>query len=110
MLSNLRLIKSYFEFFSKKNIYELRKIFHKNITLKDWEGLYKGLSAVTEKNKSIFRNCKKIKIKIINIIQKNNIFCVQLKIFINSNPKAIEVVDLIKFKNDKIKKIEAYKC
>jgi hypothetical protein len=110
MLSNLKLIKNYFLLFSKKDIYELRKIFHKNIVLKDWEGLYKGLSAVTKKNKGIFGNCKKIKIKIINTIQKNNIVCVQLKIFINSNPKAIEVVDLITFKNNKIKKIEAYKC
>ena len=110
MLSNFKLIKNYFAFFSKKNIYELRKIFHKNIILKDWEGLYKGLSAVTKKNKDIFRDCKKIKIKIINIIKKNNMFCIQLKIFINSNPKPIEVIDLITFNKDKIKKIEAYKC
>ena len=109
MKSNLKLIKNYFFFFSKKRVNELKNIFHKNIILKDWEGTYKGFSAVIKKNNSTFRNCKKIKIKIINIIKKNNIFCIQLKIFINLNPKPIEVIDLITINNNKIKKIEAYK-
>lgn len=109
MKSNLKLIKNYFFFFSKKRVNELKNIFHKNIILKDWEGIYKGFTAVIKKNNSIFFNCKKIKIKIINIIQKNNIFCVKLKIFINYNSKPIEVIDLITIKNNKIKKIEAYK-
>ena len=52
---------------------------------------------------------KKIKIKIINIIKKNNLFCIQLKIFINTESKPIEVIDLITINNNKIKKIEAYK-
>jgi hypothetical protein len=110
MKSNLKLIKNYFTFFSKKNINELKTTFHKNIILKDWGGTYKGFSAVIKKNNSIFQNCKKIKIKVINIIKKNNIFCVQLKIFINLNSKPIEVIDLITINNNKIKKIEAYKC
>ena len=110
MNSNLKLIKNYFLIFSKKEFHKLIKIFHKNIILKDWDGLYKGLSAVIKKNKLIFRDCKKIKIKIINIIEKNNICSVQLKIFINSKSKPIEVVDLITINNNKIKKIEAYKC
>jgi hypothetical protein len=109
MNSNLKLIKNYFATFSKKNINELKNIFHKNIVLKDWEGIYKGFSAVIKKNNSIFRNCKKIKIKITDIIKKNNTFCVQLKIFINLNSKPIEVIDLITIFNNKIKKIEAYK-
>ena len=49
MNSNLKLIKDYFYFFSKKNINELKNIFHKNIILKDWQGTYKGLSAVIKK-------------------------------------------------------------
>jgi predicted SnoaL-like aldol condensation-catalyzing enzyme len=109
MNSNLKLIKDYFYFFSKKNINELKNIFHKNIILKDWQGAYKGLSAVIKKNNDIFCNCKKIKIKIINIIKKNNLFCIQLKIFINTESKPIKVIDLITINNNKIKKIEAYK-
>jgi len=107
MSPNLKLIKNYFLFFSKKNINELKNIFHKNIILKDREGTYKGLASVIKKNNSIFLNFKKIKIKIVNIIKKNNIFCVQLKIFINLNSKPIEVIDLITINNNKIKKIEA---
>jgi hypothetical protein len=105
----LKLIKNYFLFFSKKNINKLKNTFHKNIILKDWEGIYKGFTAVIKKYNSIFLNSKKIKIKIINIIQKNNIFCVKFKIFINYNSKPIEVIDLITINNNKIKKIEAYK-
>jgi hypothetical protein len=110
MNCKLKLIKNYFLFFSKKNIYELKKIFHKNIILKDWEGTYKGLAVVVKKNNDIFHNCKKIEIKIVKIIKNNNLFCVQLKIFINLNSKPIEVVDLITIQSNKIKKIEAYKC
>jgi len=109
MKHNLILIKNYFLFFSKKNLDGLKKIFHKNIILKDWEGTYKGLTAVIKKNSDIFQNCKKVKIKIINIIKKNNLFCVQLKIFTNLNSKPIDVIDLITINNNKIKKIEAYK-
>jgi hypothetical protein len=109
MNSKLKLIKNYFLFFSKKNVNELKKIFHKNIILKDWEGIYKGFPAVIKKNNSIFSNNKKIKIKVINILKKNNIFCVQLKIFINLKSKPTEVIDLITINNNKIKKIEAYK-
>ena len=109
MSSNLKLIKNYFLFFSKKNVNELKKIFHKNIILKDWEGIYKGFSSVIKKNNSIFCNNKKIKIKVINILKKNNIFCVQLKIFINLKSKPTEVIDLITINNNKIKKIEAYR-
>ena len=109
MNSNLKLIKDYFSFFSKKKINELKNILHKNIILKDWQGKYKGLSAVIKKNNDIFCNSKKIKIKIINIIKKNNLFCIQLKIFINTESKPIEVVDLITINNNKIKKIEAYR-
>ena len=109
MKTNSKLIKKYFLAFSKKNISELKNIFHKDVILKDWEGTYKGLSAVVKKNNSIFFNCKKIKIRIINIIKKSNIFCVQLKIFIDLNSKPIDVIDLITINNNKIKKIEAYK-
>ena len=109
MNSHLKLIKNYFTFFSKKNINKLKTILHKNIILKDWEGTYKGFFSVIKKNNNIFRNCKKIKIKIVNIIKKNNIFYVQLKIFINLNSKPIEVIDLITINNNKIKKIEAYR-
>ncbi len=109
MKTNSKLIKKYFLAFSKKNISELKNIFHKNVILKDWEGTYKGLSAVVKKNNSIFFNCKKIKIRIINIIKKSNIFCVQLKIFIDLKSKPINVIDLITINNNKIKKIEAYK-
>lgn len=109
MRTDLKLIKNYFIIFSKKDIYGLTKLFHKNIILKDWEGIYRGRSAVTKKNNIIFRDCKKIRIKIINIFKKNNIFSIQLKIFINSNPTPIEVIDLIKINNNKIKKIEAFK-
>jgi hypothetical protein len=109
MRTDLKLIKNYFIILSKKDIYGLTKLFHKNIILNDWEGIYRGRSAVTKKNKIIFSTYKKIRIKIINIIKKNNNFSIQLKIFFNSNPKPIEVIDLITINNNKIKKIEAYK-
>ena len=109
MGTDLKLIKKYFIIFCKKDIFGLTKLFHNNIILKDWEGIYRGRSAVTKKNKIIFCDCKKIRIKIVNIIKKNNIFCIQLKIFISSSRKPIEVIDLITINNNKIKKIEAYK-
>lgn len=49
MRTDLKLIKKYFIIFCKKDIYGLTQLFHNNIVLKDWEGIYKGRSAVTKK-------------------------------------------------------------
>ena len=110
MNRSIKLIKDYFSKFSKKDITGLKLILHKNIILKDWEGTDRGLVKVLKKNNYIFNNFKKIKIKIINILKKDNLFCIQLKIFFNSNVYPIEVIDFITIKNNMIKKIQAYKC
>ena len=64
MKSNLKLIKNYFLFFSKKKVNELKNIFHKNIILKDWEGTYKGFSAVIKKIIVYSVTAKKLKLKL----------------------------------------------
>jgi hypothetical protein len=110
MHSDIKLIRNYFRKFEKKDLKGLRQIFNKNIVLIDWTGSDCGIRKVVYKNKKIFTKFKKIKVKILNIFGKQNIYCVQIKIYINSNKKFFEVVDLITIKNDKIIKIHAYKC
>jgi hypothetical protein len=110
MLSTTKIIKNYFKKFTKKDLEGLRKIFNKNIILIDWDSSEQGIKKVMYKNKKIFTKFKKIKIRILNILKKKNLYCIQMKIYINSNIKFFEVVDLITVKNNKIIKIHAYKC
>lgn len=109
MNSGLKLIKSYFIKFSLKDLNSLEKYFSKNIVLQDWSVSKKGIKSVIKHNKELFVKFKKIRIEIVNIFNKKNIYCAQLKIFVNSNSKFISVVDIITIKNNKIVKIKAYK-
>lgn len=107
---NLKLVKNYFIKFSQKDLNSLEKNFSKNIVLEDWYGSKKGIISVMKYNKELFFKFKKIRIEVVNILNKKNIYCAQLKIFVNSNSKFISVVDIITIKNNKIEKIKAYKC
>jgi hypothetical protein len=107
-INKTEILNSYFELFSNKNIEKLSKIFDENIKLVDWEISADGKEAVIKANQNIFNNVDTIKVNVINIFEKENEFSCQLIITINETEK-IDVVDIIKFKNNKIISIKAYK-
>ena len=103
------IVKSYFEFFSKKDIQNLKNLFAENITLKDWEINVKGKEEVVKANENIFNSVNSILVKQKNIYQDNSVVLCEIDILIN-NRETLRVIDIIKF-NDKNKIIEisAYK-
>ena len=101
-------IKEYFNFFSKKNLKQLDKMFSNDVELIDWNVRAKGKKKVLEINKKIFENKK---INLIHYETYYNFFkkIAACKIQVVINNKKLNVVDLIQFdKNLKIKKIIAY--
>jgi len=112
-MQNLKIDKkeiliSYFEMFSNKDIQGLTDIFDENITLVDWENSSNGKDDVIKANQNIFNNVNTIKVDVINIFEKEDEFSCQILITINGND-ILEVVDVIKFKDNKIISVKAYK-
>lgn len=107
-ISNYKTLISYFKMFSKKDIEGLSLIFDDDITLVDWDINVSGKDNVIKANENIFSNVNKIDVEILNIFEKENEFCCQLIITVNENEK-LDVVDIIKFKNNKIVSVKAYK-
>ena len=103
------LAKRYFDLFSKKDIYNLRILFSKDIVLKDWEIEANGIIEVEEVNKKIFNSVKTIVATPTNIYQDNSVLICVIDILIDETEK-LKVVDILKFnKNKKIEKISAFK-
>jgi len=105
-----RILKNYFDLFSKKDIDKLSLLFAENISLQDWTSSVQSKKKVILFNKKIFKKFKSIKVNLLEIFynSKKNAYSCKLKITLNKK-KSIDVVDLIYFdKKKKIKKIIAY--
>lgn len=106
-MSNLKLAIKYFELFSKKDLFNLEKMFSKHIVLRDWNVYGKGIKKVLKINNKIFNSCKKLKVKPINTYTSGSYVLAELKIKMDN--KNFLVLDILKFdKKKKIKEIKAY--
>ena len=99
--------KSYFKFFSNKEIDNLSKMFSERITLVDWTTSLKGKRKVIEFNKKLFKSVKTLKVEVKKIYRfKNIIFA---SIIVHADKKKLKVLDVIKFnKKGLILSINAY--
>lgn len=107
-INKKEILMSYFEMFSNKDIVGLASILDEKVTLVDWEISANGKDNVVKANQKIFNMVNTIKVDIINVFEKEDEFSCQILITINGND-VLEVVDVIKFKNNKIVSIKAYK-
>ena len=103
------LTKKYQDAFNNQDIDKLRSLFHKDISLKDWDRTVEGLESVINENKKIFNSVKSLKaVTVKEFCVENTAICV-LKIHVN-NEEIIDVVDIIEFDDEgKILNITAYK-
>tara|TARA_Y100000589_G_C26728768_1_gene456825 strand:- start:31 stop:363 length:333 start_codon:yes stop_codon:yes gene_type:complete len=109
MNSYKTIAEEYFYCFSSKNIQSLKNMFHKNITLRDWDISASGIENVIKENKNIFDNVNTIFVKPINLIGENKTIVAELEITINSKD-LLKVVDIIDFDDEgKILSIKAFK-
>ena len=105
----IELAKKYFDYFSKKDIQNIKNIFSEDITLKYWEIEATGINDVVEANKKIFNSVESIIVTPKNIYQDNFVLICEIDIIINNTEK-LKVIDILKFnKNYKIKEISASK-
>tara|TARA_Y100001978_G_C23386017_1_gene287790 strand:- start:22 stop:360 length:339 start_codon:yes stop_codon:yes gene_type:complete len=106
---NEKIVKNYIEAFNRKDINFIREILTEDVCLKDWIVNLNGMDNVINMFKEIFNNNDLLKIKLINLISDNDHFAAEIEIEI-SDKELLEVVDIFKFKNEKISSIKAYKC
>ncbi len=105
----IELAKKYFDYFSKKDVQNIKNIFSEDITLKDWEIEATGINDVIEANKKIFNSVESIIVTPKNIYQDNFVLICEIDIIINNTEK-LKVIDILKFnENYKIKEISAFK-
>tara|TARA_B100000886_G_scaffold309136_1_gene243140 strand:- start:1190 stop:1528 length:339 start_codon:yes stop_codon:yes gene_type:complete len=108
-INNLKIVNDYFDNFSKKDLSALEKQIDDDIILHDWVLKVQGKLKVMETFKSIFEENESIKISPVNIMGDQSCFSAEILITIN-NKEILEVVDVLKIKDNKIISIKAYKC
>ena len=105
-----RIAIAYFNFFSNKNIKEVKGVLSENVTLNDWNVSCSGRAEVVNATQNIFDSVDTIDVKPINIYCDKNIVIAELEIIVNNSITEL-VVDIITFDvNNKIVSIRAYKC
>jgi hypothetical protein len=109
-MSNLiPIAEKYFSYFRNKEIQLLKKLFSKNINLRDWEINISGLDNVIEQNIKIFESLDKFELQIIKLYQSENVIFGEINIILKNN-EIIKVLDKIVFDEEcKIKEIIAFK-
>ncbi len=107
MTNILDLTKQYFKYFSNKDIDSLSELFSEDITLKDWSVSASGKEQVLNVIKSIYNTSEQIAITPCLLVGDDEVIMAEILIHINSD--ILEVVDVIEYRDGKIKSIRAYK-
>ena len=98
--------KLYFDLLNEQNLEKLKKLYHSNVELSDWNGSWTGIENVLDVNKGLFGSNLKFELESSN--QIDNI--TYNHILIDTNKEKIKVLDVIYWNYDfKITKIEAFK-
>jgi ketosteroid isomerase-like protein len=115
------VIRKYFNAFNNKDIDTLETMFHKDVTLKDWEVKAEGLLPVCRANEQIFNSVLRITCIPEEIIIDGDLVVAVLTIEVITegtmahnnfaeNHETLKVVDIFELTKDlKIKSISAYK-
>jgi hypothetical protein len=107
-MGNRDLAKKYFEAFSNKDVSGLSEMFTDDCTLRDWDNRSVGKEAVVEANKKIFDSVDTIVVEVLNLYSDGNIVVADLLITINGKDELL-VVDILEFKDGKVRSVRAYK-
>lgn len=108
-MSDLKLIaEQYFETFSRKDLGGLAVMFHKDVTLFDWEISAEGIHDVLAANQKIFDSVNTITVIPMDLYQDANVVVAELNIVVNGQ-EVMAVADVLTFEDDKIIMVRAYK-
>ena len=111
-------VQEYFEAFSNKDVDKLRELYDDEISLRDWLSSASGKEDVIKSNQMLFDACSTVDVTLKNVVwepfpESSTLSTAACEIDINlkHNDGTIDtllVVDVIDFKEDKIKEIRAY--
>ena len=100
---------NYFAAWNEHDLHKLKLLFDEKIVLKDWDIYAVGIDDVLNANSNIFKNVPDIKVEVLGMaVYQKKVFA-EIKVLI-SEEESIDVVDILEFENDLIKKIKAFKC
>ena len=100
---------NYFKLFSNKDIDGLRGMFHKSVTLRDWDIYSEGIDSVIETINNIFKNVDSLIIYPNMLSEEKKTIFAEIDIKIN-NTEILKVVDILDFNDEgKIISIRAFK-
>lgn len=89
----LEKTKRYFELFSTKNVKGLEnEVYADNISLRDWNGQWRGKQAVLEMNENLFVNDFKIDIEEIRVFDMVSMVTFKLNIA-DSEYTVLDIID-----------------
>ena len=104
-----KIASNYFVAWSDHDLHRLKLLFDEKIVLKDWDIYAVGIDDVLNANSNIFKNVPDIKVKVLGMaVHQEKVFAA-IKVLI-SEEESIDVVDILEFENDLIRKIKAFKC
>ena len=103
------LSMKYFEAWNNHDLSTLSEISSDEVTLRDWELSVSGKSDFLKANSEIFKNNPGIKAELMNIFIKGDEIVAILHISSHDSDVILPVVDHIKFENNKIASIVAYR-
>ena len=98
----------YFETFSRKDTAGLSELFTDNVNLRDWERSATGKTDMLAANKDIFDAVNTIAVTPIALYEENSTVVAEIEVLVNNEIKIL-VVDVIKFEDNKISSVVAYK-
>ena len=99
----------YFKVWNSHDLGALSEISSDEITLRDWELSVSGKSDFLKANSEIFKNNPGIKAELINIFLNGDEIVAILQISSHASDVILPVVDHIKFENNRIASIVAYR-
>ena len=104
-----KIANDYFAAWNKHDLHSLKVLFDEKIVLKDWDIHEVGIENVLNANSNIFQNVPNIKVVVLGMAISQKKVLAEIKVLINKE-ESIDVVDILEFENDLIKKIKAFKC
>ena len=104
-----KIASNYFVAWNDHDLNKLKLLFDEKIVLKDWDIYAVGIDDVLNANSNIFKNVPEIKLEVLDMaVYQKKVFA-EIKVLI-SEEESIDVVDILEFENDLIRKIKAFKC
>ena len=103
------IAKQYFDAWNENSVEKLRPLFHKAVTLTDWEISESGIENVLEANQKIFDDVPGISVTVDNMDAHNNMVMAEITVNAESFEQPLAVLDVFTFSDDKITSIKAYK-